>query len=84
MSPEKLVNNLNRYFQYMVDIIINRSGVIDKYIGDAIMAFFGAPVQHDDDALQAVLTGIEMIEAVNIFNQEQKKLGNPDFKSVWA
>ena len=79
MKPDELVNNLNRYFQYMVDIIMNRNGVIDKYIGDAIMAFFGAPVQHDDDATQAVFTGIDMIEAVSKFNDEQKKLGNPDF-----
>ena len=79
MKPDELVSNLNRYFQYMVDIIMNREGVIDKYIGDAIMAFFGAPVHHDNDALQSVLTGIEMIEAVRKFNQEQEQLGKPAF-----
>ncbi len=79
MDPEDLVNNLNRYFQYMVDIIYNRNGIIDKYIGDAIMAFFGAPVHHDDDALQSVLTGIQMIDAVEIFNKEQQGMGKPDF-----
>ncbi len=80
MKPDELVNNLNRYFQYMVDIIMNRNGVIDKYIGDAIMAFFGAPVQRDDDALQAVLTGIEMIEAVGKFNAEQRQKNIPEFR----
>ena len=44
MKPGVLVAALNRYFSVMVDIIMNRGGIIDKYIGDAIMAFFGAPV----------------------------------------
>jgi adenylate cyclase len=80
MAPDDLVNSLNRYFSVMVDIIMNRGGVIDKYIGDAIMAFFGAPVKHDDDALQSVMAGIEMAEAVEEFNAEQIKLGKPEFK----
>lgn len=52
MEPQDLVDSLNRYFSVMVDIIMQRNGVIDKYIGDAIMAFFGAPVQHGDDPYQ--------------------------------
>ncbi|MDR0455800.1 MAG: CPBP family intramembrane metalloprotease, partial [Treponema sp.] len=55
MAPDDLVNSLNRYFSGQVDIIYNRRGVVDKYIGDAIMAFWGAPEKHDDDALQSVL-----------------------------
>jgi len=43
------------------------------------MAFWGAPVKHDDDALQAVLSGLDMIEAVKGFNENQKKLGKPEF-----
>jgi hypothetical protein len=43
------------------------------------MAFWGAPVKHDDDALQAVLSGLDMIEAVRDFNENQKKLGKPEF-----
>ncbi len=79
MSPDDLVSSLNRYFSGQVDIIMNRSGIVDKYIGDAIMAFFGAPVTHDDDALQAILAGIEMSEAVEDFNRQQKELGKPEF-----
>lgn len=79
MKPDELVTNLNRYFQHMVDIIMTRNGVVDKYIGDAIMAFFGAPVQHGDDALQAVLTGIDMIEVLKQFNAEQSKMGLIEF-----
>ncbi len=80
MQPDDLVNSLNRYFGSMVDIIMNRSGVIDKYIGDAIMAFFGAPVKHDDDAVQSVLAALEMTEALDRFNANQIQLGKPEFK----
>ncbi len=77
--PDELVNALNRYFELMVDIIINHGGVIDKYIGDAIMAFFGAPVKHEDDAVQAVLAAVEMQQALRSFNAEQRKIGKPEF-----
>ena len=80
MKPDELVESLNRYFSVMVDIIMNRGGIVDKYIGDAIMAFFGAPVAHDNDGLQSVLAGIEMAEAVEGFNATQKSLGKPEFK----
>jgi len=80
MRPDDLVNSLNRYFGSMVDIIMNRNGVIDKYIGDAIMAFFGAPVRHDDDAVQSVLAAMEMTEELDRFNANQRHLGKPEFK----
>ncbi len=80
MSPDDLVNSLNRYFSVMVDIIMNRNGVVDKYIGDAIMAIFGAPVRHDDDPLQSVRAGMEMVDAVKVFNQEQLRTGKPEFR----
>ncbi|MCL2270235.1 MAG: adenylate/guanylate cyclase domain-containing protein, partial [Treponema sp.] len=79
MAPDDLVNSLNRYFSGQVDIIYNRKGVVDKYIGDAIMAFWGAPEKHDDDALQSVLAGLDMIEALSTFNANQRRLGKPEF-----
>jgi len=79
MAPDDLVNSLNRYFSGQVDIIYNRKGVVDKYIGDAIMAFWGAPEKHDDDALQSVLAGLEMIDALSGFNENQRKLKGPEF-----
>ena len=69
------MESLNTYFSEMVDIIIAAPGIVDKYIGDAIMAFFGAPVKHDDDALQAVLTGLDMLEALKVFNERQAEAG---------
>ena len=80
MMPDDLVSSLNRYFTVMVDVIMARHGIVDKYIGDAIMAFFGAPVRHKDDALQSVLAGIEMTEVLKDFNAQQRKLGKPEFK----
>jgi len=79
MAPDDLVNSLNRYFSGQVDIIYNRNGVVDKYIGDAIMAFWGAPVKYEDDALQSVLAGLDMIDAVAAFNEKQRSLGKPAF-----
>jgi class 3 adenylate cyclase len=80
LTPNEIVESLNMYFSRMVDIIMNRDGIVDKYIGDAIMAFFGAPIKHDDDALQAARVGLEMIEALHDFNEEQRRLDRPEFK----
>jgi class 3 adenylate cyclase/HAMP domain-containing protein len=79
MAPNDLVNSLNRYFSGQVDIIYNRKGVVDKYFGDAIMAIGGAPEKHSDDALQSVLSGLDMIDALSGFNENQKRLGKPEF-----
>ena len=80
LAPDDLVNSLNRYFSGQVDVIYNRKGIVDKYIGDAIMAIWGAPEKHEDDALQSVLSGLEMIESVKIFNVNQRKLGKCEFQ----
>jgi class 3 adenylate cyclase/HAMP domain-containing protein len=80
MAPDDLVNSLNRYFSGQVDIIYNRKGIVDKYIGDAIMAFWGAPEKHDDVALQSVLSALEMIDNIAVFNENQRKLGKCEFQ----
>jgi class 3 adenylate cyclase len=79
-DPADLVDSLNRYFSGQVDIIYNRGGIVDKYIGDAIMAFWGAPARHDDDARQAVLAGLDMIDVLGAFNENQRRLGKPEFR----
>ncbi|MDR3325218.1 MAG: HAMP domain-containing protein [Spirochaetaceae bacterium] len=79
LAPDDLVNSLNRYFSTQVDIIMGHNGMVDKYIGDAIMAIWGAPVKHEDDALQSVLSGLDMIDALGDFNENQRKLGKPEF-----
>jgi len=79
LKPDEIVESLNRYFEAMVDAIMSRNGIVDKYIGDAIMAFFGAPVRRDDDPLQATLAGLEMLERLQDFNVWQVEQGRPEF-----
>jgi adenylate cyclase len=79
MEPDDLVENINRYFDVMVGAIMDHGGTVDKYIGDAIMAIFGAPQRHGNDALQAVLAGLEMTRALEGFNAAQRSLGKPAF-----
>jgi len=80
MTPEIVVESLNRYFGLMVDAIMNHDGIVDKYIGDAIMAFFGAPVRHDNDPLLAVEAGLDMLNALEKFNQWQVEQKRPEYR----
>jgi len=83
MRPDELVHALNRYFDTMVAIIMKREGIVDKYIGDAIKAFFGAqanPAAKTSFALESVLAGVEMIEALGGFNAGQRSAGMPEFR----
>ena len=73
--PEKVVEMLNIHFSVMARIILKHNGTIDKYIGDAIMAFWGAPVKTKDHAEQAVLAGKEMIEGLKEVNATLRKRG---------
>ncbi|HVO38591.1 MAG TPA: adenylate/guanylate cyclase domain-containing protein [Spirochaetia bacterium] len=79
MKPDDLVSVLNSYFKVMVDVIMKRDGTVDKYIGDAIMAFFGAPIKHEDDGLRSVMTGLEMIDALHAWNAGRQKEGKEPF-----
>ncbi len=76
-SSKSILTLLNRYLTRMSTIIENHGGVIDKYIGDAIMALFGAPLQHDDDVDRALNTAIDMVAALDEFNIELKNDGLP-------
>jgi len=78
-NPRELVEDLNRYFALMVDTIMERGGIVDKYIGDAIMAKFGAPTKSPNDALQAVLAGMEMVESLEVFNLHQRNRGHREW-----
>jgi adenylate cyclase len=73
--PEKIVEMLNVHFSVMADIILRHNGTIDKYIGDAIMAFWGAPVRTQDHPEQAVRAAQEMIKAVQDVNARLKESG---------
>ena len=75
MQPDQIVESLNNYFGRMVEIIMSRKGLVDKYIGDAIMAYFGAPVKYEDDVVQCVTAGLDMLDALQEFNKWQESKG---------
>lgn len=65
VSPEILVGLLNEYFTAMTDIVLKYNGYLDKYIGDAIMAVYGAPIEQNDHAVKVCLTAVEMMAKLN-------------------
>jgi len=69
-SPEVIVNLLNRYFTLVSEIIFRHGGTLDKYIGDGLLALFGAPYVGELDAIQAVRAGLEMQRAMVEFNRQ--------------
>ena len=74
IPPDRVVRLLNNYLGTMADVILSFQGTIDEFIGDAILAIFGAPVQRQDDALRAVACAVEMqraMERVNDFNRRE-------------
>lgn len=68
LDPGEVVELLNRYFEAMVAVIFRNGGTLDKFIGDGIMAYFGAPLAQADQAKRAVTCAREMLEALDVLN----------------
>jgi class 3 adenylate cyclase len=77
MPPEKVMAFLNDYFEKMLGIIFKHNGMLDKLLGDGIMAEFGVPVEDLQQERNAVLTALEMIEAMELLQEKWKKEGKP-------
>lgn len=75
LGAQGTVAFLNEYFTLMVDCIQRHGGMLDKFIGDAIMAAFGIPVPHGDDEDRAVRAAIDMIRALFLWNEERSVQG---------
>lgn len=78
MEPTQLQALLNSVFSRLTDLIRGNRGTIDKYMGDCVMAFWGAPVDTPDHAALAVKTALEMSNAVRKINEEHKAKGLPE------
>lgn len=77
LSPEELVHLLNEYLTAMTDIILSHGGTVDKYEGDAIVAFFGAPIPHQDHALRCCRAAVDMQKKLNKLREHWQEHGFP-------
>lgn len=80
MDPTDVVDQLNVYFTRMTDILMTFQGTLDKYVGDELMALFGAPVSREDDPIRAVLCAVLMLEALEELHEKWKQENRPLMK----
>ncbi|MFZ5893234.1 MAG: adenylate/guanylate cyclase domain-containing protein [Myxococcota bacterium] len=76
-QPEMLVEMLNEYFELMVETVFKYEGTLDKFMGDGIMALWGAPVVHPDDPLRCVSCAMEQMEVLGRFNRRRLENNQP-------
>ena len=77
LPPNEVVRFLNEYLSLMTDKIFLNNGTIDKFIGDAIMTIFGAPIQGKDDSLRAIVTAFQMQDALSELNAKRNLTSSP-------
>jgi len=77
MEPETLVNLLNEYLTDMTNVVFEFDGLLDKYIGDAVMAVFGAPLEQTDHPMKACRTALKMLERLGKMQQKWEAEGTP-------
>lgn len=80
LSPQELVTLLNVYLSSMTETVLETQGVVDKYIGDAIMAFWGAPVEQPDHAVRAATTALAMKRTLNRLHDQWAEQQLPLFQ----
>ena len=80
LSVKDLVQLLNEYLTAMTDIVMENKGVVDKYIGDAVMAFWGAPLDDAEHSSNSVKAGLEMLKKLEELNNEWQKKSWPEIK----
>ncbi|HYI39114.1 MAG TPA: adenylate/guanylate cyclase domain-containing protein [Allosphingosinicella sp.] len=78
ISPEQLSALLNRYLEMLSHVVLSHGGTIDKFVGDAIVAFWGAPIAREDDADRAALAAVALYEA----GEEFRKSAGPDIPAI--
>ncbi len=78
LDPEELTNLLNEYLTPMTDLVFKHRGTLDKYMGDAVMAFYGAPVPFDDHPKTACDTALDMMEELHRLQANWRERGLPE------
>ncbi|KFE64711.1 CHASE2 domain-containing protein [Hyalangium minutum] len=78
MTPEQLVSFINQYLTPMTDVVFAQGGTLDKYIGDAIMAFWGAPVDQPDHAVRACAAALGFLEKLSGLRARWRAAGLPE------
>jgi len=73
LPPETVVSILNRYLDRMSEIVFRNGGTLDKFMGDGLMAFWGAPIPEPEHARKALTAGLEMLDAVDAFSAEIRR-----------
>lgn len=84
LRPTEVVQLLNNYLGTLSDVIVTFGGTVDEFIGDAILAIFGAPLSSDDDADRAVACAIAMQHAMRAVNEKNRTLGLPAIQTSIA
>jgi adenylate cyclase len=69
MKPTEIIQLLNEYFPVMAEVVFRHEGTLEKYIGDALLAVWGVPLEHGDDAQRAVRAAIEMQRGIDQLNE---------------
>jgi adenylate cyclase len=77
MNPDEVAKLLTEYFTEMVEIVFEHSGSLDKFMGDAIMALWGAPIAHEDDADRAMQCAIDQLTVLEKMNAKWAEQGRP-------
>jgi len=80
MRPEEIASLLTEYFTEMVDCVFRNEGALDKFMGDEIMAQWGAPIGTDDDADHAMKAAIEMLRELQLLNEGWRAKGRPELQ----
>jgi adenylate cyclase len=78
MGPDAIAQLLTEYFSEMVEIIFEHGGTLDKFVGDAIMALWGAPIAHADDPDRALRAAVAMQRGVALLNERWALAGRPE------
>src|SRR3990172_1698858 len=80
LDPEEWAEIMNQAFDYLIAPVYRYEGVVARLMGDAILAFFGAPIAHEDDPVRAVLAGLDIVRSVRPFRERIRREYGLDFK----